>query len=115
MKVAAKKRKNLQVEENEGEKRIYEFLEYLPKSFDETCIFQSNSRTFQAALKSFLDENLDIFDDRELLDHLFEEIPVVMKILASIRAHEGGTFLPEAIKNLLEATLQCFQNKRAGK
>ena len=127
MKVAAKKCKNLLVEENEGEKRIYEFLEYLTKSFDETVpdcyinllyeiakntpisgIFQSSSRTFQAALKSFLDENLDIFDDRELLDHFYEEIPVVMKILASIRAHEGGTFLPEPIKNLLEAMLQLF-------
>ena len=114
MKVAAKKCKNLLVEENEGEKTIYDFLEYLTKSFDETVpdsyinllyeiakntpisgIFQSSSRTFQAALKSFLDENLDIFDDRELLDHLYEEILVVMKILASIRAHEGGTFLPE--------------------
>ena len=48
-------------------------------------IFQSSSRTFQAALKRILDENLDIFDDRELLDHLFEEIPVMMKILAFIK------------------------------
>ena len=36
MEFAAKKCKNLLVEENEGEKRIYEFLEYLTKSFDET-------------------------------------------------------------------------------
>ena len=31
MEFAAKKCKNLLVEENEGEKRIYEFLEYLTK------------------------------------------------------------------------------------
>ena len=105
------------MEENEGETKIYEFLEYLSKSLGETVpdcyinllyeiakntpisgIFQSSSRTFQAALKSFLDENLDIFEDKELLDHLYEEIPVVMKILASIRAYEGSIFLPEAIK-----------------
>ena len=127
VKVAAKKCKNLLMEENEGETKIYEFLEYLSKSLGETVpdcyinllyeiarntpisgIFQSSSRTFQAALKSFLDENLDIFDDKELLDHLYEEIPVVMKILASIRAYEGSIFLPEAIKNLLEAMLQLF-------
>ena len=33
---------------------------------------------------------------------------VLMKILASIRAYEGSIFLPEAIKNLLEAMLQLF-------
>ena len=53
----------------------------------------------------YLDENLDKFDDNELLYHIYEEITVMMKILASIRAHEGGIFLPEAIKNLLEAML----------
>ena len=42
------------------------------------------------------------------MDHLYEEVPVVMKILASIRVHAGGTFLPEPIKNLLEAMLQLF-------
>ena len=65
--------------------KIYEFLEYLSKSLGETVpdcyinllyeiakntpisgIFQSSSRTFPTALKSFLDENLDIFDDKEL-------------------------------------------------
>ena len=105
VKVAAKKYKNLLVEENEGENKFYELLEYLTKSFDERVpdcdinllyeiakntpisgIFQSSSRTFQAALKSFLDENLEIFHDRELLDHLLKEIPVGMKILASYQS-----------------------------
>ena len=36
VKVAAKKCKNLLMEENEGETKIYEFLEYLSKSLGET-------------------------------------------------------------------------------
>ena len=71
VKVAAKKCKNLLVEEKEGVNRIYEFLEYLSKSLDGTVpncyinllyeitkymaisgIFRSSSRTSVAALKS---------------------------------------------------------------
>ena len=47
---------------------------------------------FSAALKSFLDESLDIFSDRELLDHLNDEVPVIMRILAKIKEFEKKHF-----------------------
>ena len=67
---------------------IYEITKSTPIS----GIFQTNSRIFVAALKSFLDESLDIFSDRELLDHLNDEVPVIMRILAKIKEFEKKHF-----------------------
>ena len=125
--VANKKLKTLLVEEIDREKKIFEFLEYvimvseemipecyitliyeITKSTPISGIFQTNSRIFVAALKSFLDESLDIFSDRELLDHLNDEVPVIMRILAKIKEFENCTFLPEPVKNLFESMLELL-------
>ena len=127
VKVANKKMKTLLVEEIDREKKIFEFLEYvtmvsedmvpecyitliyeITKNTPISGIFQTNSRTSVAALKSFLDESLDVFSDKELLDHLNDEVPVIMRILAKIKEFENCTFLPEPVKNLFESMLELL-------
>lgn len=71
-------------------------------------ILQSNSRTFLAGLKSYLDGAVDIFADKDMLDHLNNEIPVVMAMIESVRKYEKVTFLPESITNLLNLLLKLY-------
>ena len=49
-----------------------------------------------------------IFSDRELLDHLNDEVPVIMRIPARIKEFENCTFLPEPVKNLFESMLELL-------
>ena len=42
------------------------------------------------------------------MDHLNDEVPVIMRILAKIKEFENCTFLPEPVKNLFESMLELL-------
>ena len=69
-------------------------------------LIQSNSRTFRATLKSFLDGSVNIFEDKDVLDHLNDEVPVVMEMIFNIITHENVSFLPEPVRNMFESLLK---------
>ena len=95
IKTAKKKLKTLIKENFEGELMILNLLEFI-SNLDETLtpscyidllyemikntpivgILQSNSRVFLAAMKSYLDGSIDIFKDKDVLDHLNDEVPL---------------------------------------
>ena len=127
IKTAIKKLKNLVKEKFEGETRMLELLEYisnkgeknvpqcyidliyeLAKNTPVVGILQSNSRIFKAALKSFLDGLVNIFEDKDVLDHLNDEVPVVMEMISNIIKHEKVYFLPEPVSNMFEFILKLF-------
>ena len=71
-------------------------------------IIQSNSRTFLAALKSYLDNEVDVFDDIDMLNHLNDEIPVIVNMMAAVRKYENETFLPKPIESLFNYMIDLY-------
>ena len=127
IKTAKKKMKTLLVDEYEGENELYRLLEYisnLPEKTVPQCyldilyevskntpivgLIQSNSRTFQAALKSYLDGAVNIFEDKDMLDHLNEEVPVIVDMIAAVKKYENEPFLPKVVKDLFNFMLKLF-------
>ena len=55
---------------------------------------------FIATLNSFLDGSVDIFEDKYVLDHLYDEVPVVIDTISKIIKHEKkkANFLPEPVR-----------------
>ena len=125
IKIAIKKLKNLVKEKFEGETSMLKLLEYIANKEDKNVpqcyidliyelvkntpvvgIIQSNSRTFRATLKSFLDGSVNIFEDKDVLDHLNDEVPVVMEMIFNIITHENVSFLPEPVRNMFESLLK---------
>ena len=45
---------------------------------------------------------VDIFKDKEMLDHLNDEIPLVVSMISEVRDYECEVFLPEPVNNLLK-------------
>ena len=68
----------------------------------------SNSRMFVATLKSFLDGSVNIFEDKDVLDHLYDEVPVVIEMISKIIKHEKVEFLPEPVRGIFEFMLRLF-------
>ena len=104
----------------EGEKAILEVLEYIsciedkmvPKCYVEFLyevtkntpvvgLIQSQSRISLASIKSFLDKQVDIYEDKDILDHIHDEVPVIVSTMTSIKEYEGTVFLPDAVVSLL--------------
>ena len=75
-------------------------------------IIQSNSRTFLAALKSYLDNEVDIFEDKDMLDHLNEEVPVIINMLASVKKYENECYLLKPVEALFNFMLKLYSNVR---
>ena len=45
------------------------------------------------SLKSFLDGSVNIFEDKDVLDHLYDEVPVViLEIISKIIKYESQSF-----------------------
>ena len=127
IKAAKKKLKNLLTDDYEGEIEVFNLLEYIgninqknvpqcyldilyevSKNTPIVGIIQSNSRTFLAALKSYLDNEVDIFEDKDMLDHLNEEVPVIINMLASVKKYENECYLPKPVEALLNFMIKLY-------
>ena len=123
VKVAKKKLKNLLIDENEGEKKIYELLEYLTNFSEEyipecyiellyevskntpiSGILQSTSRTFLAALKSYLDEATDIF----LPEPVRNIIEFMLKLFSKMHKLANDRYVKPGIYNAAEPPNEYF-------
>ena len=51
-------------------------------------LIQSQSRVFVASIKSYLDKQVDIFEDKDILDHVNGEVPVMVYIITLIQVYE---------------------------
>ena len=60
------------------------------------------------SLKSFLDGSVNIFEDKDVLDHLYDEVPVVIEIISKIIKYEKAEFLPEPVRDIFEFMLKLF-------
>ena len=70
---------------------------------------QSTSRIFISSLKSYLDGAFNIFEDKEILDHLNNEIPVVISLLQSVRNYEAKSFLPKPVVAIFNHILFIYE------
>ena len=59
-------------------------------------------------MKSFLDGSVNIFEDKDVLNHLYDEVPVVIDIISKIIKHERAHFLPEPVRGVFEFMLILF-------
>ena len=78
---------------------------------------QSQSRIFLASVKSYLDKHVDIFEDKDLLDHVNGEVPVFVNFMKSIKEYEKKYFPSRSCyrfiecyhKVVLECEKACFR------
>ena len=131
MKGLLKKIKPLIDKENDGENSLYSVLEHVcdlneenvPKCYVDLIhevtkntpivgLIQSQSRVFLVGLKSYLDKNVDIFSEKDILDHVNGEVPVLMGLITSLKAYEGTVFLPDKVIDLFNAILSLNLNVR---
>ena len=87
------------------------YLDILYEISKNTPIFgliQSSSRSFLATLKSYLDGTVDVFQDKDILDHLNNEVPILMSMIGSVRKYEGSTFLPPAVTKLFNNMIKLY-------
>ena len=73
-------------------------------------LMQSSSRIFLSSIKSYLDSKFNIFEDKEVLDHLNNEIPVVIAQLQSVRKYESTSFLPPPVVSLFNHVILTYEN-----
>ena len=126
-----KKLKPLLQKAYEGENAILELLEHISqlkgdnlppcyvdllrevsKNTPVVGMIQSQSRIFLASIKSYLDNKVDIFEDKDILDHVNGEVPVLVQIMSDIKEFEKTTFLPEAVIVLFNSILKLYSNVR---
>ena len=87
------------------------YLDILYEISKNTPIFgliQSSSMPFLATLKSYLDGTVDVFQDKDILDHLNNEVPILMSMIGSVRKYEGSTFLPQAVTKLFNNMIKLY-------
>ena len=65
-----------------------------------------------ASIKSFLDKQVDIYEDKDILDHIHDEVPVIVGTMTSIKEYEGTVFLPDAVVSLLNSILKLNTSVR---
>ena len=127
IKTAKKKLKTLIKENFEGELMILNLLEFI-SNLDETLtpscyidllyemikntpivgILQSNSRVFLAAMKSYLDGSIDIFKDKDVLDHLNDEVPLAVGMMAAVLNYGKDDCLPGPVKDVFNYMLKLL-------
>ena len=127
IKTAKKKIKSLMKENFEGELLILNLLEFI-SNFNETrtpsCyidilyetikntpivgILQSKSRVFMAAMKSYLDGSIDIFKDKDVLDHLNDEVPLLVAMMSAVVKYEKDNCLPGPVKDVFNYMLKLL-------
>ena len=71
-------------------------------------ILQSNSRVFLAAMKSYLDGSIDIFKDKDVLDHLNDEVPLAVGMMAAVVNYDKDDCLPGPIKDVFNYMLKLL-------
>ena len=59
-----------------------------------------------ASIKRYLDKQVDIFEDKDILDHVNNEVPLIVYIITLIQKYEKTTFLSDALINLLTFILE---------
>ena len=60
-------------------------------------MIQSDSRIFLASLKSYLDKEVDVFDDKDILEHMNGEVPLLVNIINSVKVFEKTIYLPDPL------------------
>ena len=119
-----KKMKPMLNENITGESSLYSLLEYLTtfkeqsvplcytqliheitKSTPIVGFIQSQSRDFIASLKCYLDRIVDIFEERDLLDHVYAEGPVLVDFMTKIKEYECHPFLPKQVSEVFNVIL----------
>ena len=68
-------------------------------------MFQSESRIFLASLKSYLDKQVDVFNDKDILEHMNGEVPLLVNIINSVKEFENTIYLPDLLVDLFNAIL----------
>ena len=60
-------------------------------------MIQSDSRIFLASLKSYLDKEVDVFDDKDILEHMNGEVPLLVNSINSVKVFEKTIYLPDPL------------------
>ena len=68
-------------------------------------LIQTQSRSFTASLRCYLEEEVDIFAERDILENLNEECPVIVNIITEIKSHEKKMFMPKEVVDILNVVL----------
>ena len=89
-----------------------DLLREVTKNTPVVGMIQSQSRIFLASIKSYLDNKVDIFEDKDILDHVNGEVPVLVQIISDIKEFEKTTFLPEVVIVLFNSILKFYSNVR---
>ena len=61
-----------------------------------------------AAMKSYLDGSIDIFKDKDVLDHLNDEVPLLVAMMSAVVKYEKDNCLPGPVKDLFNYMLKLL-------
>ena len=75
-------------------------------------MIQSESRIFLASLKSYLDKQVDVFNDKDILEHMNGEVPLLVNIINSMKEFENSIYLPDPLVDLFNAILKLYMTVR---
>ena len=61
-----------------------------------------------AAMKSYLDGSIDIFKDKDVLDHLNDEVPLLVAMMSAVVKYEKDNCLPGPVKDVFNYMLKLL-------
>ena len=64
------------------------------------------------SVQGCIDKQVDIFEDKDILDYFNGEVPVMVYIITLIQNNEKTTFLPDAVIKLLNFNLELNSSVR---
>ena len=64
------------------------------------------------SVQGCIDKQVDIFEDKDMLDYFNGEVPVMVYIITLIQKYEKTTFLPDAVIKLLNFNLELNSSVR---
>ena len=71
-----------------------------------------NIRIFLASLKSYLDKQVDVFNDKDILEHMNGEVPLLVNIINSVKEFENTIYLPNPLVDLFNAILKLYMTAK---
>jgi len=71
-------------------------------------MIQSDSRIFLASLKSYLDKQVDVFNDKDILEHMNGEVPLLVNMINSVKEFENTIYLSDPLVDLFNAILKLY-------